>query len=38
MGREVHHILTEFSRAANYGVELVHQDVHRPVLPSSKYA
>jgi UPF0042 nucleotide-binding protein len=37
MARAVHGLLVEFGRAGGYGVELVHRDVHRQVLPSSKH-
>jgi UPF0042 nucleotide-binding protein len=38
VARAVHAALTEFSRAGGYRTELVHRDVHRPVLSSSKHA
>ncbi|MBZ3909406.1 RapZ C-terminal domain-containing protein [Streptomyces acidiscabies] len=38
MARMVHGALMEYSRAGAYRVELIHRDVHRPVLPSSKHA
>ncbi|GAQ52088.1 RapZ C-terminal domain-containing protein [Streptomyces acidiscabies] len=37
MARMVHGALMEYSRAGGYQVELVHRDVHRDVLPSSKH-
>ncbi|MBL0777342.1 hypothetical protein G6541_08275 [Streptomyces albidoflavus] len=37
MARTVAYLLGEYSRAGGYGVELVHRDVERPVLPSGRH-
>lgn len=36
--RTVHALLSELARTGGYRTELVHRDVHRDVLPSSKHA